>query len=264
LRSVLGRADQTACEYRTGHEVTLWPLELTHAEYTGYVGDLGELRLPAPTRARAALRLKLRTTAGLKFNELRLDELTLFLRGSDELAHADLRADDGAGGGDRGASRDATGAVAARRHRSPRAPVGFEDDEALLAYGPRSFQGYRLLHEYFAFPARFLFAKLTGLAAALRRCADTEIEVMVLTDQHDRSLDGVVSADNLALNCTPAVNLFPRRADRIQLTDTTNELSPGAGSDPSDGLRGLFRPRRHRVRVQLGHKAALSPIFRLE
>lgn len=223
LRSVLGRADQTSCEYRTGHEVTLWPLELTHAEYTGYVGDLGELRLPAQTRARAALRLKLRATAGLKFNELSLDELTLFLRGSDELP---MRIYEQLLG--RAVAlvvRPVTRPVPWQHVviDRPVRPVGFEDEEALLAYGPRSFQGYRLLHEYFAFPARFLFAKLTGLAAALRRCADTEIEVMVLTDQHDRSLDGVVSADNLALNCTPAVNLFPRRADRIQLTDTTNE-----------------------------------------
>ena len=48
--------------------------------------------------------------------------------------------------------------------------VGFEDEEALLPYGPRSFQGYRLLQEYFAFPARYLFARLPGLAAAVRRC----------------------------------------------------------------------------------------------
>ena len=83
LRSLLGRGEQTACEYRTAHDVTLWPLELTHAEYTGYVGDLGDLRLP--TRARAALRLQLRTTAGLNFSDLALDELTLFVRGGDEL-----------------------------------------------------------------------------------------------------------------------------------------------------------------------------------
>jgi len=47
LRSVLGRGDQTACEYRTAHDVTLWPLEITHAEYTGYVNDLGDVQLPA-------------------------------------------------------------------------------------------------------------------------------------------------------------------------------------------------------------------------
>src|SRR4051812_1513195 len=33
LRSLLGRGEQTACEYRTGHDVTLWPLELVSVEY---------------------------------------------------------------------------------------------------------------------------------------------------------------------------------------------------------------------------------------
>src|SRR3954468_16768227 len=83
LRSLLGRGEQTACEYRTAHDVTLWPIEISKAEYTGYVGDLGELRLRG--RPRAALRLTLRATAGLKMSELSLDDLTLFLRGSDEL-----------------------------------------------------------------------------------------------------------------------------------------------------------------------------------
>src|SRR5882762_9147302 len=31
MRSMLGRGDQTSCEYRTAHDVTLWPLELVHA-----------------------------------------------------------------------------------------------------------------------------------------------------------------------------------------------------------------------------------------
>ena len=221
LRSVLGRGDQTACEYRTGQDVTLWPIELEHAEYTGYVGDLTELNLPA--RPRGSLRLKLKTTAGLKFSELALDELTLFLRGSDDqptriyeqlMAHAV--------------------AVVARPPGRPApwqhvitegavSPVGLEDEEALLPYGPRSFQGYRLLHEYFAFPARFLSIKLAGLAPAVRRCAGNELELVIVSDLHDRALDGVVGAANLSLFCTPAINLFPRRADRIHLTESVPE-----------------------------------------
>jgi len=39
---------------------------------------------------------------------------------------------------------------------------GFEDDEALLPYGPRSFQGYRLLQEYFALPQRFCLFEIGG------------------------------------------------------------------------------------------------------
>jgi type VI secretion system protein ImpG len=221
LRSILGRGEQTACEYRTAHDVTLWPIELEHAEYTGYVGDLSELNLPA--RPRGSLRLKLKATAGLKFSELALEDLTLFLRGADDLptriyeqvmAHAVA------------VVARPPGRPAPWQHLvtdAPVSPVGLEDDEALLPYGPRSFQGYRLLHEYFAFPARFLFIRLNGLGPAIRRCTGNELELVIATDLHDRALDGVVGAANLALFSTPAINLFPRRADRIHLSEAMPE-----------------------------------------
>jgi type VI secretion system protein ImpG len=221
LRSVLGRGDQTACEYRTAHDVTLWPLEITKAEYTGYLGDLGDLALP--TRPRAALRFTLRATAGLKISEIPLDELTLFLRGSDELPMRLYEQLLGHG----------VGLVVRPTTRpvpwqdlvvdDPSAPVGFEDEEALLPYGPRSFQGYRLLQEYFAFPARYLFVKLRGLRGGVSRCEASEVEILFLSDVHEPSLDGVVNAQHFALHCTPAANLFPRRADRIHLTESAHE-----------------------------------------
>src|SRR3569832_2002267 len=221
LRSVLGRGDQTACEYRTGLDVTLWPVELEHAEYTGYSGDLTDRNLPA--RPRGSLRLKLKATAGLKFSELARGGRTMFLRGADDLPtriYEQMIAH--------------TIAVVARtpgrpapwQHvvtDTPASPVGLEDDEALLPYGPRSFQGYRLLHEYFAFPSRFLFIKLNGLGPAVRRCTGNELEIVVVTDLHARALDGVVGVGNLSLFCAPAINLFPRRADRIHLTESVPE-----------------------------------------
>ena len=33
LRTPLGKGDRTVCEFRTAHEVTLWPLEVTEARY---------------------------------------------------------------------------------------------------------------------------------------------------------------------------------------------------------------------------------------
>jgi type VI secretion system protein ImpG len=221
LRSVLGRGDQTACEYRTAHDVMLWPLEIAKAEYTGYVGDLGELQLRG--RPRAALRFTLKATAGLKISELSLDNLTLFLRGSDELP---ARLYEQLFGHCLGVIVRPTARPTPWQHLSdeaPIVPVGFEDDEGLLPYGPRSFQGYRLLQEYFAFPARYLFAKLQGLAGGMSRCEAHEVEVLILTDAHEPSLDGVVNGQHFALHCTPAVNLFPRRADRIHLSEATHE-----------------------------------------
>jgi type VI protein secretion system component VasA len=51
---------------------------------------------------------------------------------------------------------------------------GFDEEEALLPYGNRGFSGHRLLHEFFAFPQRFLFARLQGLRRAVERCKDPD------------------------------------------------------------------------------------------
>src|SRR5712691_2044597 len=83
LRSPLGKGDQTPCEYRTGHDVVLWPIELTAAEYFTWSRDMGKVDLPILQEARAGIRLRLRTTAGLTFEKLALDGLTLFLRGGE-------------------------------------------------------------------------------------------------------------------------------------------------------------------------------------
>jgi type VI secretion system protein ImpG len=99
--------------------------------------------------------------------------------------------------------------------------AGFSDDEALLPYGPRSFQGYRLLHEYFAFPDRFHFVEFGDLGAAFRRCEHTEIDLIVLLG--DQALtEESFDASYFGLYCAPAINLFPKRADRIHLRDKTD------------------------------------------
>jgi type VI secretion system protein ImpG len=220
LRSLIGRGEQTACEFRTSQDVTLWPIELTHVEYGGYVGDVGDL--PLAGRPRASLRFRLQATAGLNLADLALDDLTFYLRGGDELP---VRLYEQLMGHTLGmVVRPVTRPIPWQHFvEKPVTSVGFDDSEALLPYGPRSFQGYRLLHEYFAFPSRFLFVKLRGLLDSIRRSSTSEMEIIVLSDLHERSLDGVVDLQNVALHCTPAVNLFPRRTDRIHLSEEVNE-----------------------------------------
>ncbi|WP_208532051.1 type VI secretion system baseplate subunit TssF, partial [Pseudomonas aeruginosa] len=41
--------------------------------------------------------------------------------------------------------------------------------------------------------------------------------------KHDQRLEGTVDAEQLVPFCTPAINLFPRRCDRIHLSDRVNE-----------------------------------------
>jgi type VI secretion system protein ImpG len=224
LRGVLGKGEQTSCEYRTAHPVTLWPLEITEAQYFAGKEPVAMLDLPNAHRIRAGVRLRLRTTLpGLPFSKLPLDRLNLYLQGSDALPmrlYEQLLAN--------------AVVVAARPGQRP-APwhevipgpsigrVGFAEEQALLPFSPPSFQGYRLLHEYFVFPPRYLFVELSGLSKAVRRCAGEDLEILILLNRHDPLLENRVAAENFVLFCTPAINLFPKRADRIHLTQRVAE-----------------------------------------
>jgi len=80
-----------------------------------------------------------------------------------------------------------------------------------------------LVHEYFVFPERYLFAELAGLSPAVRRCTGSELEVIVLLGRSDPALENVLDASHFSLFCSPAINLFPKRADRIHLTHRQHE-----------------------------------------
>ena len=212
----------TACEFRTAHGVKLWPIELAEAKYLAYPPELPR-ELQVGQKVQAAVRLRLRATAGLRFNAIALDRLAVHFSGNP--------------------------GVAARLHEAllscalgvlvlPATPkarwfhfadksevrrVGYSDEEALLPLPARSFRGYRLLREYFAFPARYHFAEIGGLQGGLAKCKDTELDVLVLLGRADTTLENVVDAGNFALYCTPAINLFPKRADRIHLSQRVTE-----------------------------------------
>ena len=83
LRSQIGKGEQTACEYSTAHDVTLWPLQIFDAEYLSSASAVANLGVPGRPGLKAGLRLRLRSTAGLQFSHLAIDELVFYLRGSE-------------------------------------------------------------------------------------------------------------------------------------------------------------------------------------
>jgi type VI secretion system protein ImpG len=97
-------------------------------------------------------------------------------------------------------------------------PVGFAEDEALLPVSQRGLSGYRLLQEYAAMPQRFLGFAVGDLAPRLARVDAAEIEVVLLFGRGDPALESLVDAGCVALFCTPAINLFSKRLDRIVLS----------------------------------------------
>lgn len=221
----IGPDDATACEFRTAHDVTLLPLEVVSASCFSYAPDLPLNTLPIAQRIKGGLRIRLKTTAGLNFSQTRIDRLCFYLAGRDDASNRLLELCLATGLGvmvrpTRGRPSDVTLLPA-----SAIRPVGFADNEALLPVSVRSFQGYRLLQEYFTFPQRYRFIELAGLAPSLSRVAANEVELVVLFGRADGTLESVVDASYLQLFCTPAINLFEKqRIDRIHVSDSTFEF----------------------------------------
>ena len=223
LHSQLGKGDQTACEFRTAHDVTLWPVEMIEARYFACGAQVAGVDLSRLGGVKAALRLRLRVGAGLTFSDLALDSLTLHIRGGEAMPSRILEQ----------LLAQAAGVLLmpVQEHvdwhqflpKSAIRSVGYSDSEALLPSGPRSFQGYRLLQEYFAMPQRFMFAEVAGLANSVSRCSAEQLDVIVLFKKLDPVLEQSLSAANFGLYCTPAINLFPMRTERVHLSDQQSE-----------------------------------------
>jgi type VI secretion system protein ImpG len=219
LRSLLGTEDQTNCEFRTAHAVQLLPVELAAAEYIGSPAALAAFNLAEQRGVKAAIRLRLKTSGDMPIAKLDLERLPLFLggpEGSRARLYEQLLANVVAI-----YVRPATRPLPWQERLPPGSirGLGFENDEALLPRTAASFSGYRLLQEYYAMPERFLFVELGGLDRAVARCAASEMDVLLLLNRVEPILASGFGTDHLSLFCTPAINLFSRRSDRVNLSE---------------------------------------------
>ncbi len=213
LRQAGAGADAVACEFRTSCDLRLWPLELREARYVSSVPELALAGWQGPARCQAGIRLKLHVGAGLNLSALKLDQLHFFLGGAPEVAH---RLHELIGASTLGLLVRGEQGWQSLPASSVRL-VGFDDDEALLPVSGRGFSGHRLLQEYFAFPARYLFFAIEGLAPLLAQQPGSELELLLLFGRAAPALEGQVDARHFLLHCVPAINLFERRLDRVEL-----------------------------------------------
>jgi type VI secretion system protein ImpG len=208
-----------ACRFRTTQDVPLWPLEIEAAALTGrpLVGPA------SPRGCVAVLRLSLRCMAPeMTVGQLAPDALRFFLRGpsAEAMRLYELIFNDAAVIAVADSSGDPQPLLL---DSSCIRPVGFGATEGILPYPARSPLGYRLLTEYFAFPEKFLFFELTGLAPKLRTLNGRSFEVYLYLNRSVTELERNISAASFALHCVPVVNLFRHRAEAIPLTHTTVE-----------------------------------------
>jgi len=79
LRSRLTEGEQTACEFRTASEMTMWPIEITQAAYIDGRGELVAAGVASGVDARAGIRLRLRRSDGEAIRDLAMDNMTMYL-----------------------------------------------------------------------------------------------------------------------------------------------------------------------------------------
>ncbi len=213
------------CQFRSTQDVTLYPLEIVSARLTGIPPDIPALdRYVRPDRkVRGALRLRLRTTGSITVGQLRgLDRLPVYLAGDVQTASQLFELLHTAGIASVLATPGSFATVHEPLHAVRRDAVvheGLGTDQAMLPLVWPKFHGHNLLHEYAVCPERFLFFALTGLEAGLRRIKGQEVEIVVLLDRPAGDLCNRVEASHFALFCTPVINLFPVKIDRLRLPD---------------------------------------------
>ncbi|MFD1561002.1 type VI secretion system baseplate subunit TssF [Paraburkholderia silviterrae] len=229
LMAAAPRGMGSACEFRTAHAVTLWPLTLRAVELVPVPAGLA---LPAggSTGARRALRILLAARGGTSLNRLPIDQLTFFLSAPErqamrllELVCAGTLGVVLRDGGKDGGRENAGGKHLASLGPEALVHEGFDADQALFPPSSRGFEGYRILREHFAFAARNLFFSVRGLREAFEASGGECIEMLLLLDGDDADLERSIDASHLALDCTPAINLFPKRTERIPVTPGTSE-----------------------------------------
>lgn len=246
--------------FSTCHDVTVWPIAVEAFRLSGL-----PITAPANNRvqgAMAVLRITLRTTTPeLTFAKLGLDKLRLHLRGvgaQGALLHELL-------------CTSTLGIAVADSPADPRptlldatalSPGGFTAEEAALPWPNRSFAGYRMLTEWFAFPEKFLYLDLDGLDARTLVQESDKLDVFIYLSRAMPELERSVGVENVALACTPAINLFPQRCEPIALDGTQSEwmVVPDARRPGALEIYSVETVRESRAD---GRRRTVLPFYRL-
>ena len=209
--------------FRTGHDVTLWPLRIVEAEYLSSRAAVATYAAAANVRAEAGLRLRFAATGGADLAQILPQALPLYLDGSEAVPGELYRQ---IAGETLAVVAQPVGSTRGWRRLPVPEQTGFDDECALLPSEQRSFRGYRILAEYFACPERFLFVKLMEPGKAFADCPEgaTGCDVVLLFGRNAAPLAGAVSPVNFRLYATPAINLFEKQLGRVQVTPFSHEF----------------------------------------
>ena len=209
-----------SCIYKTCAPLRIWPIEVTGATMLAR-----QTRVPGSSiDSTGLLRLTLNCLGnGKVFAPMKIPKLRFYIAGQDHYAFAlyelILNGTLNISISNPGAS-DTTpprwlgsGALSA---------AGFEPQDAVLPFEPRSFQGYRLLSEYFCFPRKFLFfdvdlskVSLEGIGGAMA--------IQFYLEKSSDEIEPHIGPGLFRLGCIPIINLFSRAAEPIDMNHVRTE-----------------------------------------
>lgn len=232
--------DGTPCKFRTAYDVDLLPIVIESAV----------LESPAPKDGRgkladSSIRIGLRCYGGANLHELKVgataqvpEKLRLYIDGEPQLVFplyeillnnatsVEFRAKETPFGNK--SLKTMTNVQiklpdpVVLPARDVIKQVGFAPEEAMLPYTKRSFAGYRLLSEYFAFPYKFLFFDIYGLDKAIYQKFGSHFDILIHLKDITPPIAPITS-ETFRLGCSPIINLFSKLSDPIYLSQQKYE-----------------------------------------
>jgi len=226
LQAVANDRDKSPVTFRTGHDVTLLPLEILEAEYLPTRTSVASfIPKDVDQTIEAGLRIRLGTTGGVRLGDLSPRSLPIYLDGAETGPGELYRQLIGDAAVAIGKASDSSAGSSSQVRLPLPSQHGFDEDHALLPCDRRSHRGYRLLAEYFACPERFLFFSIDGLDEVFASFKDeASCDIIILFRRTVDALNGSVSSSNFRLFATPAINLFEKQVDRVAISAFDHEL----------------------------------------
>lgn len=206
--------DFAPCKFRTAHEMTLWPLKINSVVYSTQTHN-----------DQASLWIELESGTESPLADLAINHLDFYISAQREtglkllqgLAFHTNRIQVKTTACDWSVLKNTQGLILPEI-------LGFQDEHALLPELAENFSAFRLLQEFYALPQRFLFFRVNGLRAAIQKAKGNTLQIQIGLNAVEPELLRTVSQDSLALYCTPVVNLFEHRCDRLDMDPALHEF----------------------------------------
>ena len=98
----------------------------------------------------------------------------------------------------------------------------FEKETGILPYSERSFDGFRILTEFFAFPEKFLSFNLN--LANLPEITGNQLDIYFgFESTPGANTEKMINKNSFKTGCTPIVNLFEKRLEPLNLEENKKE-----------------------------------------